>query len=97
MASKVKANKKKTKGLGKYPSHENINADSSEMNDLMQQIDEMSPETIRDRIREMVDEMDLPENSKNAILNKELNDQRMLLKNSIFKNHSTKVDGMYSS
>ena len=94
MTSKTKQGKRKQKGPGKYPSHENINADSSEMHELLQQVDEMSPEKIRDLVKEMVDEMDLPENSRNAILEKELPDQRMLLKNSIFKNHSTKVDGM---
>ena len=94
MASKIKPGKKTKKGPGKYPSHENLNADSSEVNDLMLQVDDMSPEMIRERVREIVDEMDLPENSKNAILDKELPDQRMLLKNSIFKNHGTKVDGM---
>ncbi|KAI6658502.1 hypothetical protein LOD99_15302 [Oopsacas minuta] len=81
--------KKRNKGPKKYPSHENINTDSSEVQDLIQEIDHMSPEKIRDLILQMLDEMDLPPPSKTAILNKGISEHKMLLKSSILKDHGT--------
>ena len=86
-------NKKKNKGQ-KHTSLDNIHVDSSEVQDLIKGIDEMSSEKIREQILLMVDEMDLPTNSKDAILNKPLSEQQMLLKGAIYKDRSHEGKGI---
>lgn len=87
-------NKKKSKGQ-KHPSLDNVHVDSSEVQDLIKAIDDMSPEKIREQIQLMVDEMDLPGNSKDAILNKPLSEQRMLLKSAVYKDRSNEGKGKH--
>ena len=87
------ASKNKPKRGKRYPSQENLSQEASEVQELMQEVDNMNPDKVQEQLLQMLNENDLPEKSKIDILNKDMKTQRMILKSYVFKKHGTKKEG----